>query len=117
VATGAKKEKDDSVKARISHYFTDQKSEDFKTRALVFGNESARISGKVDVAPDGSKTFHGVEIRPYDTDFNFKPKTWNPAFETPRWLARQEYDPVNQGVSYDIPFSGNGRTYEPFTGS
>jgi hypothetical protein len=52
----APKSKDDpSVKTTISHYFTDLGSEDYKTRAFVFGTESARISGQVVVNPDGSK--------------------------------------------------------------
>ena len=110
-------ERDESVKASVSHYFTDLNSEDYKTRALVFGNESARISGMVDVNHDGSKTFHGVEIRPFDTDFNFDPKKAGMFTETARARAKQLYDPYNQGASYDIPFSGNGRTYEPFTDS
>jgi len=112
---------DPSVKASISHYFTDLGSDDFKARALVFGNESARISGRVTVNQDGSKTFHGIEIRPLDTNFDFDHVTNNPAIEIPRALARQHYDPANQGVSYDIqyrgpgPDNGTGRLYDPFT--
>jgi hypothetical protein len=62
------KERDPSVKAGITHYRTDLGSRDFKTRALVFGDESARISGDVVVNPDRTKTFKRVEIRPLDTD-------------------------------------------------
>jgi hypothetical protein len=40
-------ERDPSVKAGVTHYGTDLRSGDFKTRALVFGDESARISGDV----------------------------------------------------------------------
>jgi hypothetical protein len=109
--------RDDSVKASISNYFRDPLSEDYKTRALVFGNESARISGQVVVNQDGSKTFNGIEIRPFDTDFNFESKNAGRFLEKVRAKAREIYDPYNQGVSYDIPFTGNGRTYEPFTGS
>ncbi|WKA30717.1 hypothetical protein [Bradyrhizobium roseum] len=57
-------ERDPSVKAGITHYFTDTGSEDYKTRALVFGDESARIPGHVVVSPTGTKTFERVEIRP-----------------------------------------------------
>lgn len=116
-----KKEKDDSVKASISHYFMDPRSEDFKTRAFVFGNESARISGKVVVNQDGSKTFHGIEIRPFGTNFDFKHNTWNPFIEGPRELARRKFDPDNQGISYDIQYRGpgqdrgTGRIYDPFS--
>jgi hypothetical protein len=111
--------KDDSVNASISHYFVDPGSEDYVTRALVFGNESARVSGQVVVNPDGSKTFHNIEIRPYDTDFNFKHKTLNPVLETARELGRRKYDPESQGISYDIKFptEGRGRVYYPFTDS
>jgi hypothetical protein len=49
-------ERDPSVKAGIMHYSTDLGSGDFKTRALVFGGESARIFGDVVVNPDGTKT-------------------------------------------------------------
>jgi hypothetical protein len=112
-------ENDPSVKASISHYFTDPKSDDFKTRAFVFGNESARISGQVVVNRDGSKTFHNIEIRPYNTNFDFEHNTWNPVIEIPRELARREYDPENLGTKYDIKFptQGRGRVYYPFTES
>lgn len=119
----SKNKQDDSVKASISHYFTDPKSEDFKTRAFVFGNESARMSGQVVVNQDGSKTFHGVEIRPFDTNFDFEHNTWNPFIEIPRELARRKYDPESQGIKYDIryrgpgPNGGTGRIYDPFTDS
>jgi hypothetical protein len=46
-----------ALKARISHYGLDMRSVDFPLRALVFGNESAKISGQVTVNNDGSKTF------------------------------------------------------------
>ena len=38
---------DPSLAAKISNYTTRPLSEDYKTRALVFGDESARISGQV----------------------------------------------------------------------
>jgi hypothetical protein len=63
---------DPSVKASISHYVRDVKSQDWRTRAFVFGNESGRISGRVSVGQDGSKTFHAIEIRPLDTKCNFE---------------------------------------------
>ena len=112
---------DPSVKASISHYFTNPGSDDFKARALVFGNESARISGQVTVNQDGSKTFHGIEIRPLDTNFDFEHNTGNTFIEVPREMARQHYDPANQGVRYEIqyrgpgPDKGTGRLYDPFT--
>ena len=90
-------------------------SADYRTRALVFGNESARISGRVDVNQDGSKTFKGIEIRPLDTDFNFDHKTWNPALEIAREAARRKFDPESRGISYQIPFRGTERIYDPFT--
>ena len=95
-----KGEKDDTVKASISHYTTDGLSKDWWTRAFVFGNESARISGHIMVNPDGSKTFHNVEIRPYDTDFNFNNKNGGRLLEMIRGWGRREYDPDNLGISY-----------------
>jgi hypothetical protein len=112
-----KKEKDDSVKASISHYTQDPLSWDYRTRALVFGNESARISGQVVVNQDGSKTFKGVEIRPFDTDFNFERKTNNKLLERARAIARKTYDPEDRGISYEIRYHGTGRVYHPFTAS
>jgi hypothetical protein len=112
-------EKDESLKARISHYTLDPKSEDWWTRAFVFGNESARVSGQVAVRPDGSKTFQNIEIRPYDTDFNFTPKTTNVPLEALRVGGRLLTDPLFQGTSYDIRFprEGWGRLYHPFSDS
>src|SRR5258708_2138247 len=92
-------------------------SADYYTRALVFGNESARISGQVVVDQDGSKTFKGIEIRPLDTDFNFEHKTNDYALEAARAVARRRCDPENRGASYEIPYYGAGRTYDPFTDS
>jgi len=69
------------------------------------------------VNPDGSKTFKGIEIRPRNTDFNFEPKDGGFLLENARARAKGIYDPYSQGTSYDIPFHGNGRTYEPFTDS
>jgi hypothetical protein len=65
---------DPSLAAKISNYTTRPLSEDYKTRALVFGDESARISGQVVVKPDGSKTFEKVEIKPWDTNFRLSPQ-------------------------------------------
>jgi hypothetical protein len=98
--------KDLSSTASISHYVTDPLSSDYRTRALVFGNESAKISGQVVVNPDGSKTFKGIEIRPLDTDFNFEPKDGGTILERARAIARRKYDPENQGISYDIQYRG-----------
>lgn len=124
------KEEDPSVKAEIPHYFTDPGSKDYKTRALVFGDESARISGEVVVNPDGTKTFKKVEIRPWDTDFDFNHNNWKRLHvEIPRAVARPIYDPESQGTSYKIQYRGHGqfdrpssdrgigRTYHPFTGA
>jgi|SRR5579872_484811 len=111
---------DSSVKALISHYKADTSSEDHWTRQFVFGNESARISGQAVINPDGSKTFQNVEIRPYDTDFNFQPlKTTDWKLEAKRIAASVIYDPLFQGTSYDIKFppEGRGRVYYPFTDS
>lgn len=85
----------------------------------MFGNESARISGKVAVNHDGSKTFHGIEIKPFHTDFDFEHRTLNHAIEISRELARRKFDPKNQGVKYDIrfPIDGRGRVFNPFTDS
>jgi hypothetical protein len=116
-------EKDASVKALTSHYALDPHSGDYTTRALVFGNESARISGRVTVNQDGSKAFHGIEIRPFDTDFDFAHNTWNIPLEAGRALARRIYDPENQGVKYKVRYrgpwqeDGTGRFYEPFSDS
>jgi len=116
-------DKHSSLTSRISNYTTDMRSADYPLRALVFGNESAKISGRVEVNPDGSKTFKQIEIRPLDTDFDFEHNTWNPLVEGSRELARQKYDPENRGVSYYIQYRGpgpdhpTGRIYDPFTDS
>ena len=68
---------EDALKARISHYTTDIGSADYLLRALVFGNESAKIFGQVAVNQDGAKTFRQIEIKPYDTNFDFEHKTGN----------------------------------------
>jgi hypothetical protein len=107
-------ERDPSVKAGITHYRTDLDSSDFKNRALVFGDESARISGEVTVGPDGTKKFQRLEIRPLDTDFDFRHNNWRrPHVELARAAARQKYDSENQGTSYDIEYRGHGRFDEP----
>ena len=108
------KERDPSVKAGITHYRTDLGSGDFKSRALVFGDESARISGDVVVNPDGTKTFKRVEIRPLDTDFDFRHNNWKRLHvELAREAARQKYDRENWGTSFDIEYRGHGRLDEP----
>jgi hypothetical protein len=108
------KERDPSVKAGITHYRTDLGSRDFKTRALVFGDESARISGDVVVNPDRTKTFKRVEIRPLDTDFDFRHNNWKRLpVELAREAARQKYDRENWGTSFDIEYRGHGRLDEP----
>jgi hypothetical protein len=113
--------RDPALTASISHYTTDVSSADYPMRALVFGNESARISGQVGVNQDGTKTFRGIEIRPLDSDFNFDHKTKQPLLEAAREVARRIYDPENQGVSYDIQYRGpgkgpgTGRFYGPFS--
>ena len=90
-------------------------------RALVFGDESAVISGQVVVNPGDSKTFKQIEIRPWDTNFDFKPNTYQLILEAARKLARRSIDPDNVGVSYDIryrgpgPDHGIGRIYDQFT--
>jgi hypothetical protein len=111
---------DPALKAELSNYSTDVRSDDYPLRALVFGNESARILGRVVVNPDGSKTFKQIEIRPWDTEFDFKHKTWGP-IEVPREAARIKYDPDNSGTSYQIqyrgpgPGYGTGRLYDDFS--
>jgi len=116
-------EKDPSLTAGISHYIKDMSSEDYPLRALLFGNESAKISGQVEVNADGSKTFKQIEIRPWDTNFDFEHNTWNVPLEAAREIARRTYDPENLGTSYDIqyrgpgPNRGSGRIYDPFTDS
>src|SRR5258707_14317280 len=67
-----KDKRDSSLTATVSNYTTDMRSTDYPLRALVFGSESARISGQVVVNRDGSKTFKQIEIRPLDTNFDFK---------------------------------------------
>src|SRR4051812_37370994 len=97
-----------SLTAPFSNYSTDMRSADYPLRALVFGHESAKVSGGVEVNPDGSKTFKQIEIRPHDTNFDFEHNTWNPIVEGPREIARRKYDPENQGVSYYIQYRGSG---------
>ncbi|MEH2625533.1 hypothetical protein V1292_003588 [Bradyrhizobium sp. AZCC 1719] len=107
-------EDDPSVKAGITHYRTDLGSGDFTTRALVFGDESARISGDVVVNPDGTKTFKRVEIKPFDTDFDFRDNNWKRLHvELAREAARRRYDPENLGASFAIEYRGQGRLGEP----
>ena len=114
-------ERDPALAASISNYSTDIRSDDHPLRAFVFGNESARISGRVVVNPDGSKTFKQIEIRPLDTEFNFKDKTGNIPLEGAREIARRGSDPNNFGTSYQIqyrgpgPGNGTGRLYDDFT--
>ncbi len=79
-----KDKRDSSLTATVSNYTTDMRSTDYPLRALVFGSESARISGQVVVNRDGSKTFKQIEIRPLDTNFDFEHNTWQPALETAR---------------------------------
>ncbi len=79
-----KEKRDSSLTATVSNYTTDMRSTDYPLRALVFGSESARISGQVVVNRDGSKTFKQIEIRPLDTNFDFEHNTWQPALETAR---------------------------------
>jgi hypothetical protein len=115
--------KDPSLTATISHYTRDMSATDYPMRAFVFGNESARISGKVSVNPDGSKAFKQIEIRPLDTNFDFEHNTGNAPLEAARGIARAVSDPENQGVRYEIqyrgpgPNGGTGRIYDTFTGS
>jgi hypothetical protein len=83
----------DAVKARTSNYRRDMQSADYPMRALVFGSESAKISGQVIVNKDGTKTFKNVEIRPFDTDFDFEHNTWNPLIEAAREVGSRKYAP------------------------
>lgn len=106
----------DALKAGISHYGLDVRSLDFPLRALVFGRESAAISGQVIVNKDGSKTFKKVEIRPLDTNFDFEHNTWNPLVEGAREVGRRKYDPENYGRRYEIQYRGGGRFDEPSSG-
>jgi hypothetical protein len=114
---------DNDLNAKISHYTTDMSSADYPLRALVFGNESAKISGQVVVNPDRSKTFKQIEIRPLDTNFDFEHNTRNVPLELAREIARKKYDSENQGVRYEIqyrgpgPDRGTGRIYDPFSDS
>ena len=101
------------LKAGISHYGLDARSTDFPLRALVFGNESAKISGRVIVNKDGSKTFEKVEIRPFDTNFDFEHNTWDPLLEGAREVGRRKYDPENYGRRFEIEYRGGGRFDEP----
>lgn len=121
--------KDASLSAKISNYTANPYSSDYKTRALVFGDESATISGEVIVKPDGSKIFNKIEIKPWDTDFDFRDNDRGFHVEVPRGITRRVYDPENQGITYDIEYRGRGRLgeansdrgigriYHPFTAS
>ena len=104
---------DPSVKARVLHYATDPGFNGYKTRALVFGDESARISGDVVINSDGTKRFEQIEIRPFDTNFDFNNNNLGPQIEMPRAAARRIYDPERHGTSYDIEYRGHGRLDEP----
>ena len=114
----APKNKDDpAVKATISNYVQAPLSADYRTRALVFGNESAGISGQVIVNQDGSKIFKGIEIKPLDTNFDFEHNTGNHLLEAAREVARRYYDPGSQGIKYEIPYRGLGRLDDPLPDS
>jgi hypothetical protein len=81
------------------------------------------------VNKDGSKTFNRIEIKPFDTDFDFERNTWLPLREGAREVARRKYDPENYGRRYEIQYRGRGsfdepdsdrgigRVYHPFTAS
>src|SRR5689334_14402173 len=73
-----------SLTAKLSNYAREIGASDHNLRALVFGNESAQISGQVVVNPDGSKTFKQIEIRPWDTNFDFDRNTDHRILETAR---------------------------------
>jgi hypothetical protein len=60
-----KNEKDPALTANLSNYTTDVRSNDYPLRAFVFGNESARISGRVVVNPDGSKRSSKFKFAPW----------------------------------------------------
>jgi hypothetical protein len=119
----------EALKAEVSHYGLDMRSADFPMRAIVFGRESARISGQVTVNKDGSKTFQKIEIRPFDTNFDFEHNTWNPLLEGAREAGSRKYDPEHYGRKYEIQYRGRGhfdepysdrglgRVYQPFTAS
>ena len=104
LATLAKQDSD--IKAHISNYDRDVRSPDYLLRANVFGNEGAKISGRVVVGRDGSKTFRQIEVQPMDTNFDFQHNTWGLALEPAREVARRIYDPENKGISYDIQYRG-----------
>ena len=75
----------------------------------MFGDESARISGHFVVNPDRTKTFERVEIRPMDTDFDFRHNNWKRLHvELAREAARLIYDPRNRGTSYEMEYRGMG---------
>jgi hypothetical protein len=60
-----------SINAKLNQYFTDVGSDDYTTRALIFGETSAKISGTANVSDDGTVTLQNVTIVPYDDQFNF----------------------------------------------
>ena len=99
----------EALKSGLSNYRLDTRSADFPLRALVFGSESAKISGQVIVNKDGSKIFKKIEVRPLDTNFDFEHNTWNPFLEGAREAGRRKYDPENYGRRYEIQYRGGGR--------
>lgn len=86
----------------MSNYGRGVLSGDHPLRALVFGSESARISGQVIVNKDGSKTFNKSEIKPFDSNFDFDHNTRHPLLDSARELGRLKYDAENHGRSYEI---------------
>ncbi len=69
----------DGAMAELDQYFAAPTADDFSTRAFVFGEVSAKISGTVSVAADGKITLQNVIIKPFDDHFNFnsdKPHTF-----------------------------------------
>jgi hypothetical protein len=102
-----------NLKAGMSHYRLDMQSADYPLRALVFGGESAKISGQVVVNKDGSKTFKEIEIKPFDTNFDFEHNTWDPFLEGAREVGSRKYDPENYGRRFEIQYRGRGSFDEP----
>ncbi len=106
---------EDDLKVSIQHYLLDNLSRDWLSRARIYGGESARISGSVDVDQNGNRTFRNVEIRPYDSDFQFGRSNKPFGFQSIANFWRDHIDPYGTGRDFDLNCRGTGKVHHPFS--
>jgi len=108
--------RDPSLTAKLSNYTTDMRSADYLQRALVFGSESARITGKVEVNPDGSKTFKQIEIRPWETQISISSMALGGRIRGLRLDGRSQEEPTIRKIRASLTtfnIVDQGRSLEP----